>query len=71
MRGTPDLSTAQWRKSSYSGGQDGSDNCVEVAHNIPNLIPVRDSKSPHATPLTFTFLAWQVFVAVTKTAPTA
>ncbi|MHC5905256.1 DUF397 domain-containing protein [Streptomyces sp. S6] len=65
MRVTPDLTGAQWCKSTYSGGQDGSDNCVEVAHNIPHLIPVRDSKTPHTTPLTFTPHAWQTFLTAT------
>jgi hypothetical protein len=29
----PDLHTAQWRKSSYSGGNNGT--CVEVADGFP------------------------------------
>ncbi|QNP72619.1 DUF397 domain-containing protein [Streptomyces roseirectus] len=65
MRVTPDLSGAQWRKSTYTGGEAG-DNCVEVAHNIPHLIPVRDSKTPHTTPLTFTPHAWQTFITATR-----
>lgn len=36
----PDLSTACWRKSSRSSGQNGA--CVELA----NLGAVRDSKNP-------------------------
>lgn len=36
----PDLSTARWRKSSRSSGQNGA--CVELA----NLGAVRDSKNP-------------------------
>ncbi|MER6733839.1 DUF397 domain-containing protein [Streptomyces puniciscabiei] len=35
---------ALWRKSSYSNERGG--NCVEVAPNIPTLVPVRDSKVP-------------------------
>jgi hypothetical protein len=57
MRATPDLSTAQWRKSSYSGGQQG-DACVEVADGVSMLVPVRDSKTPLAPALTFTQDAW-------------
>ncbi|MFI8994296.1 DUF397 domain-containing protein [Streptomyces sp. NPDC053542] len=34
---------AQWRASTYSGGQG---NCVEIADNIPGLVPVRDSTRP-------------------------
>jgi uncharacterized protein DUF397 len=39
-----DLSTANWRKSSFSAG--GSDNCVEVAM-LPGTVAIRDSKDPH------------------------
>jgi hypothetical protein len=38
-----DLSTANWRKSSFSAG--GSDNCVEVAA-LPGAVAIRDSKDP-------------------------
>ncbi|MFM9611101.1 DUF397 domain-containing protein [Streptomyces sp. V2] len=65
MRATPDLTGALWRKSTHSDAQPGGE-CVEVAHNIPNLIPVRDSKTPHATPLTFTPHAWQTFITATS-----
>ncbi|MEV7788510.1 DUF397 domain-containing protein [Streptomyces sp. NPDC088106] len=37
-----DLSKAHWRKSTYSDGNGGS--CVEVAHDFPGVVPVRDSK---------------------------
>lgn len=46
-----DLSSVAWRKSSYSNAQ-GAD-CVEVADNIPGIIPVRDSKHPHGPVLLF------------------
>ncbi|MEU5078029.1 MULTISPECIES: DUF397 domain-containing protein [Streptomyces] len=46
---TPDLSTASWRKSSYSDG--GDNNCVGVADGYPHLVPVRDSKTPASRPL--------------------
>ncbi|MEU6554702.1 DUF397 domain-containing protein [Streptomyces sp. NPDC046915] len=39
-----DLSDALWFKSSYSNASGG--NCLEVADNIPGLVPVRDSKVP-------------------------
>ncbi|MEX3099761.1 MULTISPECIES: DUF397 domain-containing protein [unclassified Streptomyces] len=65
MRAVPDLSVAQWRKSSYSS-QEENTLCVEVAHNFPTLIPVRDSKTPHSTPLTFTPHAWQTFITATS-----
>lgn len=65
MRATPDLSATQWRKSSYSGGQQG-DACVEVADGIAGLVPVRDSKTPLAPSLLFTPKAWGAFVASVK-----
>jgi hypothetical protein len=37
---TPDLSTARWRKSTHSGGNNGA--CIELA----NLGAIRDSKNP-------------------------
>ncbi|MBD0738207.1 DUF397 domain-containing protein [Streptomyces sp. CBMA29] len=52
-----------WRKSSYSGGDEGS--CVEVADGHP-LVPVRDSKDPHGPALLFPADAWSAFVAEVK-----
>ncbi|GAA3844423.1 hypothetical protein GCM10022403_090400 [Streptomyces coacervatus] len=62
MRNIPDydLSTAVWRKSSYSGG--GGGNCLEIADDHPALVPVRDSKSPHGPKLVFRTEAWSAFV---------
>ena len=61
-----DLSDALWIKSSYSNGDGG--NCVEVAHNLPGLAPVRDSKTvPHGPALVLTASAWAPFVAALKT----
>ena len=51
-----DLSSARWRKSSYS---DGQANCVEVT--TAGLVAVRDSKSPDGARLTFTPDAWRRF----------
>ena len=42
---TTDTTFAQWRKSSYSGGESGQ--CVEVAQ-APALVGIRDSKNPDA-----------------------
>ncbi|CAM5721652.1 hypothetical protein SALBM311S_10650 [Streptomyces alboniger] len=41
---TPDLSTAAWRKSSYSDG--GANDFVEIADGVTDCVPVRDSKTP-------------------------
>ena len=54
-----DLHTAQWRKSTRSGGQG---DCVEVALNLPGLVGLRDSKDPHGADLVFTDSAWHAFV---------
>ncbi|MFH8467330.1 DUF397 domain-containing protein [Streptomyces sp. NPDC017991] len=61
---TPDLSTAAWRKSSYSDG--GGTNCVEVADGHPGLVPVRDSKAPAAQPLVFSVQSWSAFTRGVK-----
>ncbi|WP_329434747.1 MULTISPECIES: DUF397 domain-containing protein [unclassified Streptomyces] len=39
----PNLTHAQWRKSSYSGGTGGE--CIEVAET-PAAVAIRDSKAP-------------------------
>ncbi|MBA2807248.1 DUF397 domain-containing protein [Streptomyces sp. KM273126] len=57
---TPDLTTAVWRKSSYSDG--GDNNCVEVADGYPGIVPVRDSKTPTARPLVFSASSWFAFM---------
>ncbi|MEV6027647.1 DUF397 domain-containing protein [Streptomyces sp. NPDC052036] len=59
-----DLSTATWRKSSYSNPDGG--NCVEVAQNLPSVVPVRDSKDPARAALVFEAAAWAVFVEAVK-----
>lgn len=56
-----DLSTAQWRKSSYSSGAGG--NCVEIATNLPGLVAVRDSKNPAGHALLFAPAQWRAFTA--------
>lgn len=56
-----DLTDAQWRKSTKSGNNGGD--CVEVADNLPGVVAVRDSKDPAGSTLTFTPMAWRVFVA--------
>ncbi|MEU4771195.1 DUF397 domain-containing protein [Micromonospora sp. NPDC023644] len=56
-----DLTGAQWRKSTKSGGNGG--NCVEVADNLPGVVGVRDSKDPTGPALVFAPAAWRAFVA--------
>lgn len=55
-----DRTSIEWRKSSYSN-QDGGE-CVEVADDIPGLVPVRDSKNPQGPALVFPADAWSAFV---------
>ena len=54
-----DLSCAEWRKSSYSSQ---SGNCVEVAHNLPGLVAVRDSKEPDGAKLVVSQETWGAFI---------
>ncbi|ALC21324.1 DUF397 domain-containing protein [Streptomyces pristinaespiralis] len=61
-----DLSTAAWRKSTYSNGDGG--NCVEVCDAHTGIVPVRDSKLPHGPVLTLTAPAWTSFVTFLKSA---
>ena len=55
------LERAQWRKSSYSGGNGGA--CVEVAANLPGMVAVRDSKDPGGPALVLTARQWRTFLA--------
>ena len=59
-----DLSTAVWRKSSYSNGEGG--NCIEVADGFAAIVPVRDSKDPQGPALAFSTKGWSSFVASVK-----
>ncbi|MES4905744.1 MULTISPECIES: DUF397 domain-containing protein [unclassified Streptomyces] len=62
MSSTPDISCAEWVKSSYSGGNEGQ--CVEFAPGIAataGVVPVRDSKNPAGPSLFFSPEAWDSF----------
>jgi len=56
----PDLTQAEWRSSTYSGG---NNECLELAHGVPALAPVRDSKNPTGPVISFGRNAWLTFVA--------
>ncbi|MFD4760066.1 DUF397 domain-containing protein [Streptomyces sp. NPDC058439] len=53
------MTRAAWRTSSYSGGQG---DCVEIATNLPHLVPVRDSKRAAGPVIGFGRGAWQAFL---------
>ncbi|MFD3697740.1 DUF397 domain-containing protein [Streptomyces sp. NPDC058646] len=57
--GAPDLTGAMWRSSTFSGG---NNECVEVADNVPGVVPVRDSKRPAGPVIGFGAGAWRAFV---------
>lgn len=55
-----DLTRAEWRKSSRSGGNGGD--CVEVARNFPSIVAVRDSKNPAGPVLVVSKDEWARFI---------
>jgi hypothetical protein len=59
-----DLSRAAWRKSSYSNGSGGD--CVQVALGIPEIVAVRDSKTPDGPRLIFSHDQWREFLAAVR-----
>jgi hypothetical protein len=59
----PDLSRAQWHKSSYSNG---SGDCAEVAHLPGDIFAVRNSKAPDAGTVFFTRSEMEAFLLGAK-----
>ncbi|MGC9535423.1 DUF397 domain-containing protein [Streptomyces sp. UG1] len=60
-----DLTDVTWRKSSYSNPDGGA--CIEVADNLPAIVPVRDSKTaPDGPALVFKAGPWSSFVTAVK-----
>lgn len=57
------MTEANWRKSTYSGGQGGE--CVEVA-STPGHVAVRDTTDRAGETLAFTPDAWASFVTGLK-----
>jgi hypothetical protein len=55
-----DLTSAAWRRSSYTGSNGG--NCVEVAFSLTAAVAVRDSKNPGAGTLVLTPAAWRALI---------
>ncbi|UGY92090.1 DUF397 domain-containing protein [Streptomyces gobiensis] len=60
MTNTPDLESAQWRKSTYSGMNNGD--CLEVADGFPGVVPVRDSKRAGGPVIVVPAASWAVFI---------
>jgi hypothetical protein len=60
-----DLEDATWLKSSYSNG---GGNCVEVTHDFPGIVPVRDSKRPAGPVLMISSTAWKALIEFTQDA---
>jgi hypothetical protein len=58
-----DVTSAAWRKSSYSGGNGGT--CIEVGTAGP-AVAVRDSKDPDGPRLAFAADAWKAFAGQLK-----
>ncbi|MEU3754496.1 DUF397 domain-containing protein [Streptomyces olivoreticuli] len=54
------MSLTTWRKSTYSNERDA---CVEVADDLPGVVPVRDSKNPTGPALAIPSGAWSSFIA--------
>ncbi|MDF4251128.1 DUF397 domain-containing protein [Streptomyces sp. WMMB303] len=65
MSAAIDLSSAVWRKSSYTNAEGG--NCVEIAEGYPGVMPVRDSKRPDGPAVIFPLDGWSAFVSAVKT----
>jgi len=51
-----------WRKSSYSGSTQHTENCVEAAAIPGGMVAVRDSKAPSAGYITVSPAAWRQFL---------
>ncbi|WP_405731857.1 DUF397 domain-containing protein [Streptomyces sp. NBC_00028] len=56
-----------WRKSSYSGPDDGNA-CVEIA-NSSTHVAIRDSKIPSGPTLTFPTTTFTPFIEALRTTP--
>ncbi|MFI1584254.1 DUF397 domain-containing protein [Embleya sp. NPDC020630] len=59
--GSTEVQAEVWRRSSFSNGTGG--NCVEVAEDVPAVVPVRDSKNLRIGHLIFGAASWAALTA--------
>jgi len=57
-----DVERLTWRTSSFSGGENGNGDCVEVAP-LPDGVAVRDTKNRSRVPHVYSRTAWAALVA--------
>lgn len=58
-----DLTDAQWRKSSFSGGNNDGAGCIEVAFLPDGGVAIRDTKNRELHPHRYTAGEWDAFLA--------
>ena len=59
-----DVTGAEWRKSSFSGGDNGNGTgCLEVAFLPGGGVAIRDTKDRALAPHVYTAAEWDAFVA--------
>lgn len=59
-----DLTSANWRTSSYSGGN--NPNCVQVAGNLNNVVAIRDSKNTRIAAHVVSCRCFRTFISAVK-----
>lgn len=55
-----ELRTAEWRKASKSGSNQG--NCLEVAPLSEGRVGIRDTEAPHQPPFVVRASVWEAFI---------
>ena len=60
-----DVERLAWRKSSFSGGQENGDSCVEVAP-VATGIAVRDTKDRTLAPHVYPAPAWTALLTAVR-----
>ncbi|WP_258036363.1 DUF397 domain-containing protein [Streptomyces sp. SM10] len=54
-----DLQSAHWYKATASGGEGG---CLEVSHDFPGWVAIRDNEDPDNPPFVVTAHVWRCFM---------